>query len=102
MQMGRWFGYRRDYEMLPRVWVEQATIDRFRFMALVEQDFREEIFRFSMNGDTFDEFGPRILNSPNLRWLRLTSAQKNGHRVEEIEVDFSGAREHMVKFENES
>ena len=41
MQMGRWFGYRRNYELLPRIWMTSDTIDKFRFLSELEADLRE-------------------------------------------------------------
>ena len=31
MQMGRWFGFRKGYEVFPRVWMDQMALNRFTF-----------------------------------------------------------------------
>ena len=36
MQMGRWFGYRRGYELLPRIWMTRDTINKFVFLSQLE------------------------------------------------------------------
>ncbi|TXD37965.1 beta-1,4-mannanase [Lujinxingia vulgaris] len=43
MQMGRWFGYRKGYEDLQRIWMPQSIIDRFQKLATVEAEIREDI-----------------------------------------------------------
>lgn len=43
MQMGRWFGYRKGYEDLPRVWMTAQMQDNFYRLATVEADIREKI-----------------------------------------------------------
>lgn len=35
-QMGRWFGYRRGYELLPRIWMDAATISEMKGIAYIE------------------------------------------------------------------
>lgn len=37
LQMGRWFGYREGYELLPRLWMNSDTIKEFKKMAKVER-----------------------------------------------------------------
>ncbi|MEQ3725262.1 Z1 domain-containing protein [Alcanivorax sp.] len=43
MQMGRWFGYRKGYEDLPRVWMTAQMQENFYRLATVEADIREKI-----------------------------------------------------------
>lgn len=35
-QMGRWFGYRPGYELLPRIWMDESTIGEMKKIAFVE------------------------------------------------------------------
>ena len=41
MQMGRWFGYRKGYEIYPRIWMNETAHDRFKFVAQLHQELRE-------------------------------------------------------------
>lgn len=43
MQMGRWFGYRKGYELIPRIWLSMRVRDQFRFIAEMDQKLRNEI-----------------------------------------------------------
>src|SRR5690606_7068683 len=37
MQMARWFGYRKGYEIFPRVWMEQLALERFQFLSQMNE-----------------------------------------------------------------
>ena len=43
LQMGRWFGYRPGYEDLPRIWMQDGLADDYKFLALVEEEIRQDM-----------------------------------------------------------
>lgn len=43
LQMGRWFGYRKGYEDLVRIYTNNALWRQFKDLAIVELEFRESI-----------------------------------------------------------
>lgn len=98
MQMGRWFGYRRNYELLPRIWMTGDTIDKFRFLSELEVDLRDDLKKYMIAEVSPMEYGPRILCSPKVSWLRLTSKQHMTN-AKAAEMDFSGAKPQTVVFE---
>ncbi len=61
MQMGRWFGFRSGYELLPRIWMTKDTLLKFKYMTLAEQELREEL-RVYMEPPFVDpsEIAPRV------------------------------------------
>lgn len=99
MQMGRWFGYRRGYELLPRVWMTEDTIEKFRFLSELEVDLRRDLKKFMLEGVSPDQYGPRILLSPKVSWLRLTSRNHMKNAVN-AEMNYSGAKPQTTIFEN--
>ena len=99
MQMGRWFGYRRGYEMLPRIWMTSDTIDKYRFLSQLEIELRDDLKKYMHTEVTPMDYGPRILCSPKVSWLRITSRNHMQGAVP-AEVDFSGARPQTVIFDN--
>ncbi len=100
LQMGRWFGYRRHYEILPRIWMTPDTIDKFRFLSDLEVDLRNDLKKYMLSDVTPAEYGPRILCSPKVSWLKLTSKKHMTNAIN-AEMDFSGARPQTVVFEND-
>lgn len=100
MQMGRWFGYRKGYEVLPRVWLEYMALERYRFLAQMNEELRGEIERYSKNGLTPIDYAPRVKNSYNHQLIRITS--KNKMQVAKaVEFDFSGLNTQTVYFDND-
>lgn len=99
MQMGRWFGYRRNYELMPRIWMTSDTIEKFRFLSELEIDLRNDLKKYMISEVTPAEYGPRILCSPKVSWLKLTS-KKHMTNARAAEMDFSGAKPQTVVFEN--
>lgn len=100
MQMGRWFGYRKGYELLPRLWMTQDTIDKFEFLSLLEVELREDLKTYMDAGVRPDEYGPRIKESPKVSWLRITSRNHMRNAVA-AEMNFSGAKPQTVFFDND-
>jgi hypothetical protein len=43
LQMGRWFGYRKGYEDLVRIYTSKILWSQFKDLAIVEMEFRESI-----------------------------------------------------------
>lgn len=99
MQMGRWFGYRKGYELLPRIWLEQEARLRFEFISQINQELKEEIEEFSLLGKSPTDFAPKVKNSPNHVFLRITAGNKM-QNSKDIEFDFGGFNKQTVIFEN--
>lgn len=97
MQMGRWFGYRKGYELLPRIWMPEQTRKKFEFMTMAEEDLREDLKNFMEYGRDPSEYGPRVRVHPRASWLRPTAA----NRMQEHEgaaYDFSGVNRQTTIF----
>jgi len=94
LQMGRWFGYRRGYEDLPRIWMTDELKEWFRHLATVEQEIRYDIERFELEGLTPLQFGPRLRTHPA---LAITAAAKMRAAVP-ASVSYSGRRLQTILF----
>jgi len=97
MQMGRWFGFREGYELLPRIWMPEDTKNKFVFMAGVEQELREELALFQDGGRDPAEYGPRVRVHPSASWLRPTAANKM-KETQGARFDFSGTNKQLTIF----
>jgi hypothetical protein len=97
MQMGRWFGYRKGYELLPRIWMPEATREKFEFMTLAEEDLRDDLQRFMYRGARPSEFGPRVRVHPRGSWLRPTAKGRMQSTVA-ADYDFSGVNRQTTLF----
>lgn len=100
MQMGRWFGYRRNYELIPRIWMTQNTIHKFRFLSALEYELREDLQKYMVAGANPLDYGPRVKNTPRASWLRITGKNRM-QRAKEVDIDFTGTSTQTILFDNE-
>jgi hypothetical protein len=101
MQMGRWFGYRKKYELLPRLWITEKTKQQFIFLAALDQELRDEIQHMDITGRSPAEYGPKVKNTPKASFIRIT-AKNRMQAATEATVDYSGASNQTYLFDNDA
>lgn len=96
MQMGRWFGYRRGYEDLPRIWMTRELENAFRELVNVEELIRSEILEISRKGWTPSDMAVRV---PQIAGLSITARNKLVmENLEQCEVSYYGTHEQTISF----
>ena len=101
MQMGRWFGYRKGYELLPRIWITSKTNDQFKFLAALDQELRDEIHEMDTLGKSPANYGPRVKNTPKASFIRIT-AKNRMQSAQATDMDFSGSFNQTYLFDNDA
>lgn len=86
-QMGRWFGYRVNYELYPRIWLTKKTNEQFKFISTLEEELRQEIISLNKLGQDFSVVSPKIIHSP--QYINITSRNKSYDMIN-VEYDFNG------------
>lgn len=76
MQMGRWFGYRPDYEDLCRVWMPEDAIGWYEHISESIDMLRSELHSMEKAGATPEEFGLKVRAHPDT--LIVTAREKMG------------------------
>jgi Z1 domain. len=99
MQMARWFGYRKGYELLQRIWMTDSVTEKFEALTKVDMDLKREVERFMKQGVSPSKFGPRIRNIPEIAKFRITSKRK-GQMAEYDDFDFCGDSYETTDFED--
>lgn len=99
MQMGRWFGYRKKYELIPRLWITDKTRQQFVFLAALDQELRDEIQYMDITGRSPAAYGPKVKNSPKVSFIRIT-AKNRMQSATESDMDYSGASNQTYLFDN--
>lgn len=94
LQMGRWFGFRRGYEDLPRIWMTADLSEAFRDLSIVETEIRADITQFAERGLTPADFAVRIRQIPG---MTITAAKKMIN-AEACDVSFSGEHLQTIRF----
>lgn len=60
LQMGRWFGYRKGYEDILRIYTTKRIAEHFEFVMSVEDDLRNEVSRYIEEGLSPLDFAPKV------------------------------------------
>ena len=76
LQMGRWFGYRRGYEDLCRVWMPEEAEGWYTHIAESIEELRDELARMQSVNATPKDFGLRVRSHPYT--LVVTARNKMG------------------------
>lgn len=86
-QMGRWFGYRINYELYPRIWMTNKTKNQFRYISTLEEELRVELTEMKRLGIDYSKVGPKIKYSP--QYINLVAKNKSRDMIPQ-EYDFTG------------
>jgi hypothetical protein len=96
LQMGRWFGYRTGYEDLPRIWMQPSLAEEFKFLALVEEEIRQDMHHMERMKVTPRELGVRVRAHPGR--LAIVARNKMQH-ADVVRISYSGERLQTFIFE---
>jgi hypothetical protein len=64
LQMGRWFGYRPDYDDLFKIWISAEAIDWYGYITSAAEELKLEIARMKNDNLTPMEFGLKVRQDP--------------------------------------
>ena len=65
LQMGRWFGYRPNYDDLFRIWMSEEAIDWYGYITRAANELKDEIAKMKLANQTPMEFGLKVRQDPN-------------------------------------
>lgn len=65
LQMGRWFGYRPNYEDLFKIWITEDADDWYGYICSATNELKDEIARMNMLKLTPKDFGLKVRQDPN-------------------------------------
>lgn len=100
MQMGRWFGYRQGYELYPRIWMDENTLEQFEFITKLDRDLRMNLNKYMIDVVSPTEVGPYINNTPAVSWLRITANNKQQSAIV-AKYDYTGMQAQTIHFEQD-
>jgi hypothetical protein len=98
LQMGRWFGYRRKYEDLPRLWMTDELESYFFFLAGVEEELRHDIRRLEMERKKPSDLQIRVRTHA---FLQITSKLKM-RSAQVVSASYSDSRLQTTFFEEKN
>ena len=74
MQMGRWFGYRKGYDKLFKIWMEPTAMSWYQYISDATIELKNEIVEMRRVGLTPKEFGLKV--QQNMVSLFVTARSK--------------------------
>ncbi|TLU71231.1 Z1 domain-containing protein [Lichenicoccus roseus] len=92
LQMARWYGFRRGYEDLIRIWTTDGIARWFAELALVEQSLRDSIVALGRAGRRPDQMAIRLRAHSDL----LLTARNKGRTAEATQDSWSGEHPQTV------
>ena len=96
MQMGRWFGFRRGYLDLCRLYTTKELCEWYREIALATEDLLEQFDEMAVARATPQEFGLKVMLSPSGLAITRAGAMRNGTTMK---VSYSGSLAETVTFD---
>jgi hypothetical protein len=81
MQMGRWFGYRPNYDDLCRVWMPEEAEGWYAHVAESIEMLREELRAMAAAGATPEQFGLKVRAHPDTLIVTARNKMGAGERV---------------------
>lgn len=69
LQMGRWFGYRPNYEDLFKIWISEDAIDWYGYITRATDELKLEIAKMKNANQTPLEFGLKVRQDPGYALL---------------------------------
>ena len=65
LQMGRWFGYRPNYEDLFKIWISEDAVDWYGYITNAANELKDEIAKMKMANQRPLNFGLKVRQDPN-------------------------------------
>lgn len=81
MQMGRWFGYRSNYEDLCRIWMPAEAIDWYAFIANAAEELHDELRTMEKAKATPRMFGLAVRSHPASLLVTARNKMGSGKKV---------------------
>ncbi|MCD8294057.1 MAG: Z1 domain-containing protein [Clostridia bacterium] len=89
LQMGRWFGYRSNYDDLFKIWMGEDAIDWYGYITDAVNELKDEIWTMNKLGKTPEEFGLRVRQAPVSLMVTARTKMRSGVAVS-IPITVSG------------
>ena len=80
LQMGRWFGYRPQYEDICRIWMTKEAMEWYSHITLADTELRNDLASLQRSRLSPQDFGLRVRSHPDT--LLVTARNKMGSSQE--------------------
>jgi hypothetical protein len=81
MQMGRWFGYRPNYDDLVKIWLSNDAIDWYGQICDATLDLRDQIYKMKMANQSPRDFGLKVRQNPGSLIVTARSKMRTAETI---------------------
>lgn len=81
LQMGRWFGYRVNYENLFKIWMGQDAVDWYGYITDAVNELKTELRQMAAQNETPEHFGLKVRQTPGFLIVTARNKMRNGTPV---------------------
>lgn len=96
LQMGRWFGFRKGYELLPRIWMDGKSKSAFEELNIINEALVSKIEEYSADVMSPNEYPVQIRNVPEANMLKSLTARGKMRGARRIGVSFGGGPDKSI------
>ena len=89
MQMGRWFGYRPDFQDLCRVHLPPDSTNWYAHISDASEELRQQIRKMRIDGLTPKQFGLYVKSHPDNLLITASNKMRSGEKIT-VRQNFSG------------
>jgi hypothetical protein len=89
LQMGRWFGYRNNYEDLFKIWMAEDALGWFGLITDATNELKIELQRMRALNQTPEQFGLKVRQDPNSLIVTARNKMRTATQIT-IPVEVSG------------
>ncbi len=82
MQMARWFGYRRNYEDICRLYICETAVQHYEYIEDAVEELRNELKRMEARQETPEEFGLKVRRSETGIMITAANKMRNATRMQ--------------------
>lgn len=93
LQMGRWFGYRLNYDDLFRIWMGEQTISWYGFITDAYNELKQEFRDMARQNLTPADFGFKVRSNPGTLMITARNKMREGKPVSVL-IELTG---HMIE-----
>lgn len=86
MQMARWFGYRRNYEDLCRLYICDSSVRHYEYIEEAIEELRGELKRMEMREESPEQFGLKVRRSETGIMITAANKMRTASRVQLAET----------------
>ena len=81
LQMGRWFGYRNNYDDLFKIWIGEDAVGWYAYITDAFNELKKELKNMAMQNLTPEDFGLKVRQDPGALIVTAKNKMRSGTKV---------------------